>query len=537
MLNPSRRTFLSLGLAALSLALPGCPERDALLDAPLTVLGPVAASQTLTWVDTHAAAARVLDLASTTLAVRSVPVGLDPVLAVARRDHDEVMVLSRGSRGEPGVAPSPGTLAVISAAGAPARTYTVGSPFNAVSQTSDGRFAIAHYLPSATSGRLLFNPNEIAVVDLDAAPSATNPARRTVRSFGGVPNAVAFSPPMPINGTARTLAVVLSDAYVTLIDLTNPQRAETTVRLTLPEDARAIRPAQLLFDPEQSTVYARAEQSNDVYALRLAPVTPDGPDSNDFRPTINQLAAGRNPSDMALIGEASARKLLVVSPGSRDARVIDARANTTVTVPLDAVANRILLFAAPSPRDATVAPRALLYATGGLASAVSFLELTDLDARRGQNVETVQLSRPVLSALDLPERGAVMLDHASAGSTGQLSLLDLARRTVSPIFAEVPLQGATFDSDRQRLWVAPSYTARMGYIALDTFGPGEVRLDEPATRVIPLPGAMGRPGRVVALHPASAGSLTVLDAANPQRETARVVRGFLLDSLLDRSAP
>ena len=77
----------------------------------------------------------------------------------------------------------------------------------------------------------------------------------------------------------------------------------------------------------------------------------------------------------------------------------------------------------------------------------------------------------------------------------------------------------------------------MGYIALDTFGPGEVRLDEPATRVIPLPGAMGRPGRVVALHPASAGSLTVLDAANPLRETARVVRGFLLDSLLDRSAP
>ncbi len=531
-----RRAFLSLGLAALSLAMSGCPDRDALLDAPIAVLGPVAAGQTLTWVDVNTSSARVLDLASPTLAVRTVPVGVEPTLATQRRAHAEVMVLSRGSRGEPGVAPTPGTLAVIPAVGA-ARTYTVASPFNAVSQTDDGRFAVAHYLPSATSGRLLFNPNEVAIVNLDAPPSDTNPTRRTVRSFGGVPNAVVFSPPMPINGTPRTLAVVLSDAYVTLLDLTNPLRSEITVRLTLPEDQRAIRPTQLLFDPEQSTVYVRAEASNDVYALRLVTVTPDGPTANDFRPSINQLAAGRNPSDMALIGAAAERKLLVVSPGSRDARVIDARANSTVTVPLDATANRILLFTATSPRDPSAQPRALLYGTNGAASAVSFLELTDIDARRGQNVETVQLQRAVRNALPLPERDAVMLDHASTGAGGQLSLLDLSRRTVSPIFAEVPLEGATFDSDRQRLWVAPNGIARMGYITLSNFGPGEVRLDEPVTDVIPLPATAGGSGRVVAVHPSTMGSLTVLDAADPRRETARTLHGYLLDSMLDRRSP
>lgn len=530
----SQRCFLSLGLAA-ALATSGCPDRDASLDEVLDVLGPFAAGQTLTWIDRNAHSARVLDLASADLAVRTVPVGVDPALAVTRNAHAEVMVLSRGSRGDLGVAPSPGTLSVIPAAGAP-RTYTVGSPFNAVSQTSDGRFAVAHYLPTASSGRLLFNPNEIAVADLDAPPSDANPTRRTVRSFGGVPNAVVFSPPMPINGTPRTLAVVLSDAYVTLLDLTNPRRAEITVRLTLPEDQRAIRPSQLLFDPEQSTVYVRADASNDIYALRLVTVTPDGPTGNDFRPSINQLAAGRNPGDMALIGPANERKLLVVSPGSRDARVIDARANTTVTVPLDAAANRILIFTATSPRDPTEQPRALLYGRGGLASAVSFLELTDLDARRGQNVETVQLQRVVRNALPLPERGAVMIDHASTGAGGQLSLLDLSRRTVSPIFAEVPLEGATFDSDRTRLWVAPSNVARMGFITLTNFGPGEVRLDEPVTDVIPLPGPMGR-GRVVAIHPSRLGSLTVLDAADPRRETARTLRGYLLDSMLDRRTP
>ncbi len=528
---------MALSLGALALSLGACPDRPEVLDQPLATLGPAASAQTLTWVDTNAAEALVVDLSGAELAVRHVTVGRDPAALTARNARPEVLVLSRGSRGEPGVAPSPGTLTAIPAAGGAARTYTVGSPFNAVSQTDDGRYAVAHYLPSATSGRLLFNPNEIAVVDLDAPPSDANPARRTVRSFGGVPNAVAFSPPMPVNGTPRRLAVVLSDAYVTLLDLTNPQRSEITVRLTLPEDPRAIRPAQLLFDPDQSTVYVRAEASNDIYALRLVPVTPDGPAANDFRPTINQLAAGRNPSDMALIGEASARRLLVVSPGSRDARVIDARANTTVTVPLDAAANKILLFTAASPRDPAAAPRALLYATGGLASAVSFLELTDLDARRGQNVETVQLQRAVQHALPLPERGAVMLDHASNGATGQLSLLDLSRRTVSPIFAEVPLDGATFDSDRQRLWVAPRTAARVGYVTLSNFGPGEVRLDEPVDGVIPLPASGSVPGRVVALHAAPGGSLTVLDAASPRRETARMIRGFLLDAMLDRRAP
>ncbi len=531
----TRRGFLSslAALAALAAA-PGCADRDALLDAPFTQLGPIAAGQSLTWIDTAAATARVVDVSRATLSTRTVTVGLDPVLSLARNGADEVLVLSRGSRGEPGIAPTPGTLTAIPTGGAAARTYVVGSPFNAVSQTDDGRYAVVHYQPSGTSGRLLFNPNEIAIVDLAAPPSETNPRRRTVRSFGGVPNAVRFSPTMTIQGTPRRLAVVLSDAYVTLLDLTNPTRPEITVRLTLPEDTRAIRPTQLVFDPERSTIYARAEASNDVYALQLVDVTTADASANDFRPSVNQLAAGRNPSDMALIGDAGARRLLVVSPGSRDARVIDARANTTLTVPLDAPANRILLFTAGSPRDATPTPRALLYATGLLTSAVSFLELADLDTRRGQNVETVQLARTVNNALALPERGALMIDHPSTGNGGQLSLLDLTRRTVSPIFAEVPLEGARFDSDRQRLWVAPRGSTRVGYITLSNFSPGEVRLDAPVTAVIPLGGTTPR---VVALHDDASGALTVLDATEPQRNTARSVRGFLLASFLDGRTP
>jgi hypothetical protein len=240
-------------------------------------------------------------------------------------------------------------------------------------------------------------------------------------------------------------------------------------------------------------------------------VTPDGPQGNDFRPSINQLAAGLNPSDMALIGEAAERKLLVVSPGSRDARVLDARANTSVTIPLTAAATRILLFRGSSPRDPMPAPRALLVGDASSAAAVSVLELTDITARRGQNVETVPLPRAASAVLPLPERDAVMIGHATNESTGQISLLDLTRRTVSPILAEVSLNDARFDSDRQRLWVAPRGTTRVGWIDLRTFSPGELRLDQPVTGVFPLPGPWGAPARVVALHEGNEGALTLLD--------------------------
>lgn len=540
-----RKTFLRLALAALvTAASPACREPDPALDKTLSTLPPVAAGGSLVYAERSTATAYVLDLASDETRVRTVPIGLDPVIATARAftgtaARSEVLVLSRGSRGEPGVAPTPGSLTAIPVGTSPVapRVYDIGSPFNALSQTPDGRFAVAYYRPGDTQGRLLYNPNEVAIVDLDAAPSARNPLKRTVRSFGGVPNDVVFSPEMMVNGRARTLAVVLSDAYVTLIDLTHAGRSEITVRLTLPEDARAIRPSQVLFDTEAPALYVRADASDDIYVLRLNPVTAAAPTDNDFRPTINQLAAGRGPSDMALIGAADARRLLVVSPGSRDARFINAVANTTVTIPLEAAANRILLFTGTSPRDANAALRALLYPTRAISTAVSFLELADLENRRAQNVETLQLNRAIRAALALPERNALMFSHDSVGGGASLSLLDLTRRTASPIFAEVSLEGATFDDDRRTLWVAPPSSLRLGFINLQNFSPGEIRLDAPVTDVIPLTGDTAGRNRVVAIHQGAEGYLSVIDANAPRRETTVSLRGFFFNGLLDRSAP
>ncbi len=517
----------------------GCDDRDPRYTRSMASLAPVAAGGAVVYVQPALNRAVVVDLTPDTPAVRSVAVGDDPVIVTPRAAGpgaagavSEALVLSRGQRGSLGVAPTPGSLTAVTAAGV-ARRWSLGSPFNALAQTDDGRYAMAYFSSrNASAGRLLFNPNEVAIVDLraTAATPTVEPVIRTVRSFGGVPNGVVFSPQMTVAGEPRTLAVVLSDAYVTLLDLNHPERSEITVRLTLPEDARAVAPAQVLFDADNATVYLRADQSNDLYVLKLLPVTPDSMTSNDFRPSLNQLAAGVRPADIALFGATTGRKLLVVSPGSRDARVIDTVANTTTVIPLDAVANRILLFDGAPAGSTTPIPRALLYATQGVSNAVSFLDLTEIESRRSQNVEALQVGRTINQALPLPDRGVVMFGHPTS-SMGSLSLLNLTTRTASPIFSEVALENARFDDDRRALWVAPPTGQRLGFIELQNFRPGEIRLDATVTEVIPV--SRGAERRVVALHDAEDGWLTVVDGGEPTRATARTMRGFLLTGLLD----
>lgn len=522
------RTFMAAALCVTAL---GCHDIDPKYSQGLSVLPPVVAGGSVVFVDTVGARAVTVDLSADTLSAEVTAVGAEPTVVVPREASPEVLVLSRGRRGDRGVSPEPGTLTAVPLNNSTApRKYTVGSPFNAVAQTADGRFAVTYFRPSSTAGRLLFNPNEVAMVDLTTAPTETNPRQRTVRSFGGIPNNVVFSPEMEINGERRTLAVVLSDAYVTLMDLAHQDRTEITVRLTLPEDPRAIRPSQVLFDTDGATLYIRAEASNDVYALRLAPSTPTEPNGNDFRPTINQLAAGRQPADMALVGATGQRKLLVVSPGSSDARLIDARANTVISIPLDAPADNILLY---NRGGTSGPPEALLYSTTGRTSAVSFMALDGIESRRGQNVETVQLSQSVTAALPLIDRGVVVFGHPSGGQS-RLSLLDLARRTAAPIVSEVSLNGAKLDDDREALWVAPRTGNRVGYIDLQTFRPGELLLDGPVTDVLPVTDTLGR-RRVVVLHPSSGGWLTVLDGAAPTRAGARSIEGFLFTDVLQRA--
>ncbi len=501
-------------------------------------LPPVALGTQVAFVERTSATAFMLDPAMPGLRPRSVALAQDPVVAVRRNGQDELLVLARGERGGPGIAPSAPQLAVIAADdGKPLRTLTASSRFNALAQSDDGRFVITHFARNTAVNETLFNPNEIAIADLRAQTPLLK--AKTLRSFGSVPLGVVFSPRLTLPEGDRTLAVVLSENYVTLVDLDNPERPETTVQLTLPDDKRTLIPQQVLFDTKTSTVFVRAAGANDVYALTLAAVPVAERSGNDFRPALSLLAVGSSPSDMALYEAADGPRLVVVSPGSQDVFVVDARSSRTTRIPMEASANRITIFDAVAPGDPKIRKRALLLDTNQGSRQVAFLTLDRIEEQGTRNLDTRSMAVAGSAFHVFPDRGVVVVLHGPVASGGPgLSVIDLASRTVAPIFAEIRLSGVTLGQPGSgTVWIAANAGTRLGFLGLKNLQVGEVRLDAPVEAVFPLEKSKDGHSRLVVVHPGVAGDVTILDAEVPDRATARSARGFLTTDLLQRGAP
>jgi hypothetical protein len=529
-----RPATIALALAAFGA---GCQSWEPAYRESWMMLPPVALDGRVAFVERTNARVFLVDPADPAARPRMVSLPKDPVLAQRRPGHDELLVLSRGERGRAGVAPEPAALTLVPSDPArPLVAVPLSSRFARLDQSADGRFVVASVGPGAAGSEALFNPNEMALIDLAAARPAALP--RTLRSYGTVPSAVLFSPPLRLMDGPRTLAVIFADNFVTMIDVEHPTRPEITVGLTLPpDDRRTLHPAQVVFDPDDPALYLRADGANDVYALRLVPVPPAerGADGNDFRPALSLLAAGTGPADMALYDTSEGRRLLVVSPGSSDASVIDAHTSRSTRIPLDAPASRILLFSAMAPGDPRARPRALLVGPGLAASSVSFLDLEQLEGQRARNLDSRPMPASAAEVFFFPDRGqALMLHRPKSGAPG-LSVIDLARRTVAPIFAEAtPTQVTLGPSSSDKVWIGSAQSERLGFVSLGSLSPGEIRLDEPVDAVLALPKPGDGHPRVVVVHPGAAGSLTVLDAENPARDTAATLQGFLLTDLFDR---
>jgi hypothetical protein len=508
----------------------GCGDRDDALTREVTWLEtPLALGDRLVLVDRANARAVVVDVGEDPFEPEPVVAELphDPAFAWNRNGADEALVLCMGRRASRNHDAEPAALAVLDGDGE-VRSYPLGSsPFDSLTQSEDGRYAFLFKHGSA--GRLLDNPNEVAIVDLERAPRDEGAiSLRTLRSFGDSPLAVVFSPPMQIVGEERRLAVVLSATNVTLIDLDHLDRVETTVQLSSPGGG-AVGPTQVLFNPDAPELYVRGAGSDDVFVFNLAERPPgdesedDGAAHNDFRPFIDQLGIGGRPSDMALYPADDGARLLVLADGTQ-AAVVSAGTSQVTTVGLPEAASRALVFTGASPRDRELKERALLYSEG--SDAVMFLDLADLEERGSRNLELLRVGRQVQNLVPMPEQQRVLLLHGEQG----VSLLDLQGRTISPITSNAVLTDARFDAARGRLWVAPTNQRFVGLLELATGDTPEVLLDAEVAKFVPMFDA----GLVVVLHPSVVGYLTVLDADRPTRESARSLHGFLVAGLLDR---
>jgi hypothetical protein len=525
-MTTSKLKTLSCALLVLTAA---CGEREGDFDQSLVLKSnAVGIGQSLVMMTDSSAKAIVLDLAKLDDVPKVIDLPSNPALLEKRNEADEALVLCLGTRGTAAEDAEPSVLGVITP-GAALRQYTLGSPFDALQQSDDGRYALAYR--TSTSDRLLENPNEIAIVDLDAEEDDDDAVhRRTLRSFGDAPSKIIFSPTMNILGEERRLAVVLSTRNVTLIDLAHLDREETTVQLSQ-EAGSAVSPVQVLFSETDPVLYVRGSTADDLYAFDLTArpggvEDDEGDQHNDFRPTINQLGVGVRPSDMALYDASDDARLLTLTDAGSSLTVVDTSTGQSTSIPLDDRAQSLLVFRAPSPRDDTVAPRALLYNLE--STRVTFADLADIEERGTRNLDVLTLEQPVRRLIPmLPESLALAIHNDG------VSLIDLASRTVSPISSNRQLDDALFDDTGRRFWVGPADQPWIGMLDLETGTPSEVLLDADIAQLVPLFDA----GLMAIIHPNHVGHVTVLDLDAPDRQNARSVRGFVLAAALDRGEP
>lgn len=524
----------ALSLAVLvSITAASCGGRDASYDMPYQVLEPLVLGDALVFVETNVPRAHVVRVRPNRVSSFRVPIAPNPIVSERRRGPvEEVLILSRGTRDQAGVTPSPSTLTVLSRNPATApRVYEIGNPFNALAQSEDGRYAIAYFQENAGADRFLFNPNEIAVVDLEAAPGADNPRLRTVRSFGGVPLGIAYSPPLRLAGREpRTLAVVYSRSYVTLLDLAHLERPEFTIRLTSANDARDLFPEQVLF--RGGSLFVRCRNTTDIFEVSLRDRVDAPVGGNDYEPTLNALATNAPPSDMAIFSaEDGTPRLLVVSSSRAEASVVDPSAGRLSTFPLEEAATEIVLFEAVSSETNAIAPHALLLRSDDTSAIVSFVDLARIEDRGSRNVESLRLGASVQAVLPLRDRGLVLFLHGG-WSAERVSVLDLEKRTVAPIYAEVNLSSAVVSPGRDAIFVQ-GWSDRLGFLDLETLRPGEIRLDAPIEAVVPLERAVDDRYYVATFHSGFGGRVTFIDVGAPERGEAFGLEGFLFDDLLD----
>jgi hypothetical protein len=518
------RTTLALFL----LPMLGCTERDEVWDAPIAPVA-VGLSDAVAVID--APAERVLLMqpaAEQALALSSLPIAEGFADAAPTPDGERLLVLSRGVVPRRKADDAEPELAVITAGASPRveSRYRLGDPLSRLAVDPASRFAVA--FPSQADGALLLNPNELVVFDLDRPPAADNPVPITLRSFGGRPERLTFTPLLDLPGGARRLLVVETDRDVALVDLSSPTTPEITIPLTTgpkPLEPTAVAVSDGAPDrTDDARLAIRMLDQSNVILVDLLPAS-DASAPQSFRAAPNVVFVGGVPSDLAFVNTDGGLRLAAMVPAERALTLVDPATGTATAIDLAVPFERISLVTEIVGPGADGSDVALLWSTS--SPDIALVALGSTVGKPYKSVERLGLADPIDEVRDVPSPNAHLKIMLARG--GSLVVLDLRERTAAPIASS---------SYATRVLVPP--TGRRAWV--DGAGPELARLDLGSLHPLNLvlrrnvsalfeTARQGGGRALVVLHTSGALGATVLDADRPDVATAREHAALLLGGL------
>ena len=519
--------------ASVALGLGACwsDDRPIQWERPRTLLGPIPLKAQVAYVDSALDRVVLVDVGSDAPVVAHARIGRRAQYAVPSASRHQLFVITRGEQAiHQGEIDEPPKLWVVEAQHpGTAVAYEIGSPFDRIAVSPDGKLAVAYYSAGGMDADGVFrNPNELAIIDLESPPSETNPALETIRSFGSVPVGVMLSPPMVIPGSAdatpRTFAFILSANTLTVLDATHPDRHEVSIRLAL--SGPAVTPREVVFAPNAASAYVRSDRARDVLQVLLEsqPASATDPNDNDYRAVVAELGAGGGPTDIAVYDDANGRRQLLAStPNTHEIVVIDADTAGFRSIPITDPIDRILVF----PAGDAPPHKAVFASIAAGLPRLYVLDLDHLDDPLAQPVLTpIALDKPVRDVVAVPGRDLAMIVHNDARTV--LGLLDLETAATAPLLGVGKLDAYDFTPDGSHLIGATMGVPRVGFVALDNLHPTDLRLDDPPAHVLATAN-----NKIFVDHGGPFGHATVIPSPGSDRSDAVVLSGFLTADLLD----
>jgi len=470
------------------------------------------------------------------------PVGKGVIRAEASADGKRLFVLSTGDLTRKKGSDEKPSLTVLE--NGVARRYPLEAPHSGLAIDPLGRYLAIFAAPLANGAAqttFLENPNEIVIVDL-TAPMESAVTPRTIRSFGGTPLRVSFTPSLLLPGGPRRLLTVETTQDVTLLDLDNvkarPQRPEVTVRLTSGATAEQATPGGLVIDDgdparsDDARIGVRLTNGSNVVTLTLVPTPPGAKTEdpaqvpNDFAPVVNLTDVGGVPGDIVFVRTDVGLRLAAIVPTTKRAVLVDPETSVVTNVDLPEPYSKISLITTVVG-GAAGTDTALLYGQSG-SRGVAFWSLGRATGQPYRSVEVVSLQAAITNVIDVPPPRPELKVLQATGQNA-FYVLNLASRTASPL-TTLGTASIHVARDGQRLWAFAQGSASLAAMSLADLHPVPLPLDRPINSVFDVANLDG--GRsLVALDARGAAGATVLDAVFPDTANSRSYYGLLLEDL------
>jgi hypothetical protein len=524
--------LLATGLAGLAVLATSCGDRPAAWDAPPEMpMRALGAEGSIAVLDPPAGRVLLLGAASDLgLETASVPIGPGMVRADVTPDGSKILVLARGDVPRRSAKDRGPTLSVLAGRGMEGlqQRYALSDALSGLTIDPASAYAVVHAEPDDET--FVSNPNELLIVDLGRAPDAENPLPVTLRSFGGRPERIDFTPPLGLPGGVTRLLVVQTDRDLGLIDLTNPAAGEVTIPLS--ESGKRARPSGLAVsdgDPDRdddTRLAVRLTGDPTVVLLDLLP--PAGNEgSSAFRAVPNLIALPAVPGDLAFVRTDGGLRLAALVPGKQALALVDPSNGLVSSVDLGTPFDRMTLVTDVVGAGDGGTDVALVWSSS--TSSVALVALGTSVGTPYRSVDVIPLETPVAEVLDIPPPHAHQKLLASADGRS-FFVLDLRERTAAPLFASRSGVSLSLSRDGARAWAFVEDNPEIASIDLDRLHPENVILPRPVSMAFDVARPDG--GRaLIALHALGTGGATVLDGRAPSLLSAREYAGFFLGGL------